>query len=186
MVSVQFIILCLTAFLFTSVSGASYVDAYGREKEVPAPRKVISTSLKNKLLKVLRVNEDLHGAFFKYNAKNVEKYAKQLRISIEKIKDASISKKTKPVIKNLISIKASAERKSNNESYYMVSKVLTQLVKAYNLGSKYDVYSCPMVKKEWVQNSEKKVRVHNPYAPEMPYCGTRDTYYKAWMKKEKK
>ena len=182
---IKVLIMSLMALSIASVSTASYVDAYGREKEAPAPRKFLPQALKSQILKAMEINESLHGAFFKYDAKSVEKYARQLGVSLGKIKDVTISKKIKSVGQNLAEIKATASRQSNNENYYAVSKVLVSLVKSYSLGGRYDVYSCPMVKKEWVQNSEKKVRVHNPYAPEMPYCGTRDTYYKIWMKKRK-
>jgi hypothetical protein len=45
------------------------------------------------------------------------------------------------------------------------------------VGEGYNEYTCPMVKKKWVQNSKKRARVHNPYAPEMPHCGGQVTEY---------
>ena len=49
------------------------------------------------------------------------------------------------------------------------------VVNTYDVGKKYNAYSCPMVKKKWVQNSKKMAKVHNPYAPNMPHCGSKDT-----------
>ena len=57
-----------------------------------------------------------------------------------------------------------------------VSKALVHIVRTYDVG-KYNAYSCPMVKKVWVQNSAKQDGVQNPYAPEMPACGTKDTSF---------
>lgn len=52
---------------------------------------------------------------------------------------------------------------------------LIHIVNKYDLGSKYNAYSCPMVKKKWLQNSDKMAKVHNPYAAGMPHCGSQDT-----------
>ena len=74
-------------------------------------------------------------------------------------------------------IKASNDREDNNQNYHLVSMALIHVVKEYDVGSKYNAYSCPMVKKKWLQNSKKISKVHNPYAPEMPHCGSQDSHH---------
>ena len=63
----------------------------------------------------------------------------------------------------------------NNENYHIVSSALIFVINKYDLGSEYNAYSCPMVKKKWIQNSKKMTKVHNPYAAGMPHCGSQDS-----------
>lgn len=140
-------------------------------------RKKLDEKTKEALLSVLKVNEDLHASFFKYDGKEVEKNAKKLKSEIDKIKDKEISKLLTFSQKSLAEIKASKDRKQNNKTYNLVSMALIHVMNTYDLGSKYNAYSCPMVKKKWIQNSKKMARVHNPYAPEMPHCGSKDSKY---------
>lgn len=130
---------------------------------------------KMEVINVLKVNENLHSSFFKYNASEVEKKAKELVHAMDKINDPQI-KKLLNFSKNKVNqINSSMDREKNNQLYNMVSMTLTHLINKYDLGSGYNVYSCPMVKKKWVQNSSKMKKVHNPYAPNMPHCGERLT-----------
>ena len=140
-------------------------------------RKKLDEKTKEAVLSVLKVNEELHASFFKYDGKEVEKNAKKLNSEIDKIKDKEISKLLSFSQKSLAEIKASKDRKQNNKTYNLVSMALIHVMNTYDLGSKYNAYSCPMVKKKWVQNSKKMARVHNPYAPEMPHCGSKDSNY---------
>ena len=140
-------------------------------------RKKLDDKTKEAVLSVLKVNEELHASFFKYDGKKVEKNAKKLKSEIDKIKDKEILKLLSFSQKSLAEIKASKDRKQNNKTYNLVSMALIHVMNTYDLGSKYNAYSCPMVKKKWVQNSKKMARVHNPYAPEMPHCGSKDSDY---------
>ena len=140
-------------------------------------RKKLDEKTKEAVLSVLKVNEELHASFFKYDGKEVEKSAKKLKSEIDKIKDKEISKLLSFSQKSLAEIKVSKDRKQNNKTYNLVSMALIHVMNTYDLGSKYNAYSCPMVKKKWVQNSKKMARVHNPYAPEMPHCGSKDSNY---------
>ena len=91
------------------------------------------------------------------------------------IENAEIKKHLKFSIGKLDQLKSATERETNNQNYHLDSMDLVQLVDTYALGDAYNAYSCPMVKKKWVQNSKKMARVHNPYAPGMPHCGTQDS-----------
>ena len=141
-----------------------------------ADRKSLSDTLKPQVLKVLQVNEQLHSAFFAYDAAKVETEAKQLKDAIEKIKDEKLASLLELSKTKLSEITAKAKREKNNEAYDFVSKALVHVVKTYDVG-KYNAYSCPMVKKVWVQNSAKQDAIQNPYAPEMPACGSKDTNF---------
>ncbi len=141
-----------------------------------ADRKNLSDTLKPQVLKALQVNEQLHSAFFTYDATKVETAAKQLKAAIEEIKDKELASLLELSKTKLSEITAKAKREKNNEAYDFVSKALVHIVKTYDVG-KYNAYSCPMVKKVWVQNSAKQDAIQNPYAPEMPACGSKDTNF---------
>ena len=138
-------------------------------------RKTLSEGTKKSVVNALEANEELHNSFFKYDGKKVEAAAKKLKSAIEGIDDAELSKLLKFSKTKLGEIKASSSRDDNNQNYHLVSMALIHVVNTYDVGSKYNAYSCPMVKKKWVQNSKKMAKVHNPYAPNMPHCGSKDT-----------
>ena len=140
-------------------------------------RTVLKGSDQKSVLNLLKINESLHEHFFDYKAELVEEDAKRLAQAIAKIERKEIKELLKESEVELKKIKASTDREENNISYHKASLGLVKLLEEYNPGKKYNSYSCPMVKKKWVQNSETKLRVHNPYAPEMPHCGQRDTDY---------
>ena len=129
------------------------------------------------VLKVYQDNEKLHAAFFDYKADEVEKYAKAVSSDINAVSHKEIKATLKETQKYLAAITKESEREANNVNYDKASLPLIKVIEKYDLGERYNAYSCPMVKKKWVQNSSDKLRVHNPYAPEMPHCGQRDSDY---------
>lgn len=138
-------------------------------------RKSLTEATKKSVALALEANESLHGSFFKYDAKDVESNALKLKNAIDAIEDKEVAKLLKFSKGKLSEIKASNDRETNNKNYHLVSMALIHIVNKYDVGSKYNAYSCPMVKKKWVQNSTKMAKVHNPYAPNMPHCGSKDT-----------
>lgn len=160
-------------FIFIGVILISLVSLASESKS----RVKLNEKIKEELVAVLEANENLHNAFFEYNANQVQKAAKNLSGEISKISDAEISKLLNFSKGKLLEITASADREENNKNYHLVSMALIHIVNKYDVGMKYNAYSCPMVKKKWVQNSEKMDKVHNPYAPEMPHCGSKDSHY---------
>jgi len=129
------------------------------------------------VLHILRLNESLHKNFFNYSPALVEEDASRLQKAIAALKNKQIKGILKESIPELKKINSKNEREVNNMAYHKASLGLIKLLEKYDPGKRYNAYSCPMVKKKWVQNSEVKLRVHNPYAPEMPHCGQRDTEY---------
>lgn len=158
-------LLIITFFLFISTSFAK-------------TRIKLEPKLQKSVINVLNKNEALHASFFTYNAKEVENNAKEVIKAINKVPKSVISKKLAFAKTKLKELESTKSREINNESYSIASTALVHIVNTYNVGPEYNSYSCPMVKKKWVQNSKKKLRTHNPYAPEMPHCGQRDTDHK--------
>jgi hypothetical protein len=138
-------------------------------------RKSLSEGTKKSVIAVLEANEALHSSFFKYNGKKVEGNALKLKQMIDGIEDKEILKLLGFSKTKLSEIKASNDREVNDKNYHLVSMALIHIVSKYDVGAKYNAYSCPMVKKKWIQNSEKMSKVHNPYAPNMPHCGSKDS-----------
>ena len=138
----------------------------------------LDSKLQKEVIKVLEQNEALHASFFTYDTKAVQKNAELVIKAIDKVSKSAVSKKMAFTKTKLSEITAKKSRKANNESYGIISAGLVHIVNTYDVGPKYNSYSCPMVNKKWVQNSKKKLRTHNPYAPEMPHCGQRDTDHK--------
>jgi len=145
-------------------------NAFGANQRAKLPEQT-----KLEIIHVLKVNENLHASFFKYNAAEVEKKAKELVQAMDKINDPQIKKLLNFSRTKVNQINSTVPRDKNNQLYNMVSMALTHLINKYDLGNDYNVYHCPMVKKKWVQNSSKMKKVHNPYAPNMPHCGERLT-----------
>lgn len=138
-------------------------------------RKSLDVKTKKSVINALEANEELHTSFFKYDGKKVEAAAKKLEGKIDKIGNTEIAKLLKFSKSKLGEINSAKSREENNQNYHLVSMALIHVVNTYDVGSEYNAYSCPMVKKKWIQNSKKIAKVHNPYASNMPHCGSKDT-----------
>jgi len=140
-------------------------------------RKSLSENHKLEVIKVLKANEKVHESFFKYDGSSVESSAKNLGEQIDLLENNEIKKLLNFAKKKALEIKSANDQKTNNQNYNIVSMALIHIVNTYDLGKDYNAYSCPMVKKKWLQNSSKKDKVHNPYSAMMPHCGSKDTNY---------
>ncbi len=156
-------------------SSVTFASSTIEKKPTLKERKTLSKSALKEIVSLLEANEKLHRAFYEYSGPNVEKNSLEMISLIDDISDPEISKLLQFSKKKLGEIKASAEKDENNKTYNLISMALIYVINNYDVGKKYNAYSCPMVKKKWIQNSEKLAEVHNPYAPEMPQCGSKDT-----------
>ena len=142
-------------------------------------RKSVSPKVKKELLAVFEKNEKLHNAFFSYETEkeDIPGMAEQLSKAIDGISDKKIRQLLRYSQSKLAEIKIEVPKEKNGQNYHLFSMAMIHILKAYDIGSSYNAYSCPMVKMKWVQNSKKVAKVHNPYAPQMPHCGQQDTYF---------
>jgi ribonucleotide reductase beta subunit family protein with ferritin-like domain len=134
-------------------------------------RRPLGSELKTQLMKVFEQNEKLHAAMFKYNKEKLVQETTLFKKLLREIKASDLSKQLTPALSSADELISSQDKAKDNESYHRLSLVLVKIIESYNLGSTYNIFYCPMVKKRWVQNSQKMKKVHNPYAPEMPHCG---------------
>lgn len=147
------------------------------EEKKAMSRKALSSKEKEEIVSVLEANEELHAAFFKYDAKEVEKGASKVLALVSKLNNEELVKLLKFSKIKLADIKAENSRDENNKNYHLVSMALIYVINKFDVGEQYNAYSCPMVKMKWVQNSKKLAKLSNPYAPDMPHCGSQDSHY---------
>lgn len=135
-------------------------------------REALDTKTQKSLQIVLDLNDKLHGAFFHYDESQIAKIALELKNAIDKIENVEIKKLLTYSQEKLAQMTKDSSREDNNKNYHLVSMALIHIVNKYDVGEKYNAYSCPMVKKKWLQKASKGEEINNPYAVNMPHCGS--------------
>lgn len=139
-------------------------------------RKPIDSKDKEQIIEILIKNDLLFNAFLKNEGGSIEKSAKDLLALISK-SQSPLLKETKAQASSLAKIKSTNSNESNLQAYESFLKPLIKLVQANDIGGNYNIYSCPMVKKSWIQDTNVNKEVKNVYAMDMLECGTKDTQY---------
>jgi CHAT domain-containing protein len=147
------------------------------EKVSSSSSKKIKVNEKEKkvILSALAAYDQLHASYFEYNEENIIVRAKNLSDKIKLINEKMIVEEIKKdnVQKLIGAIKSKNSRSINNSLMDNISKRLNDIiVSKIDLGGQYGLFYCPMVEKYWLQNIKNMSQVHNPYAPEMPDCGS--------------
>lgn len=142
----------------------------------PVKRSVIDVKDKDQIIEVLKKNDLLFNAFLKKDGGSVEKSAKELLAVVSK-SNSPLLKEIKTQASTLSKIKASNSNESNLQAYESFLNPLIKVVQTNDVGGKYNIYSCPMVKKSWIQDIDVNKEVKNVYAMEMLECGTKDTQF---------
>jgi hypothetical protein len=141
-----------------------------------SPRTNLSEPTKKEILKVFSAYEKLFSSYFEYNPAEAEKNSKTFLTILAKSKDKNFQEITKNMKAPLEKIKTSMDRKSNNLHFFALSREIVEILKTYEIPG-YSIYYCPMVKMKWIQNSKKMPELNNPYAPEMPHCGEKESSF---------
>ena len=128
---------------------------------------------KKQMTDLLAQNEKLFENYFNYDAKAIDKEAKELLKKFSAVDSKNFKTDLDRGKKFLEKISQTATRDENNKNYHLTNSFLIKLINKYDFGPKYQPYYCPMVRKKWIQNVDVKSRVHNPYDPSMPHCGGR-------------
>lgn len=131
----------------------------------------LGDSEQQELNRVFAINEDLHMAFFNYDAEKVASKSADLAKAMSEVSNPEIKSKLEHSIARLEQIKADRAREDNNQDYHLVSMAMIHLLNQYAISDDHQGYHCPMIKMQWVQNAKSLAKVHNPFAPEMPHCG---------------
>lgn len=170
-----------STIVFQAHASTNEMTHHGTKTMLPhSKRTKLSQTDTAELLQVFKRNEALHAAFYSFDAKKVAQAARQMAEAMASVRNKELSKKMAFSTKTLLEMSEPGKTRAQlDQSYHLVSMALIHFLKNYDIGKDYDAYSCPMVKKKWVQNSAKKAKVHNPYAPGMPHCGSQDTKFKS-------
>ena len=155
-------------FLLTFLLSISAWAADSRKPLEPSDAKAVT--------EVLLKNDELFNAFLKKDPALVQKKAAELHELASKT-DSSVLSKVKKKAKSLKGIKPGTKNESNLESYEPFLNALIKVVKKYQVPGRYNIFSCPMVNKSWIQDVTVNKDVRNVYAMEMLECGTQDTKF---------
>lgn len=139
-------------------------------------RNTLQAKDKAELTEILAKNDVLFNAFLKKDNALIEKNAKELSSLVGK-SQSTIIKGVKANVSGLDGIKSSNKNEDNLKAYETFLNPLIKVVQQYDVGKKYNVFSCPMVKKSWIQDTEVNKDVKNVYAMDMLECGSQDTHF---------
>jgi hypothetical protein len=166
-------------FLITMLlMGQAYAQHshHGSAHSSEVKRKSLNENDKKLVLEVLEKNDVLFNAFLKKDAKQVEKSALDLNLIMSKSTSTVLSSVKKHASK-LSGIKSTNSNESNLSLYEQFLNPLIEIVKINEVGNKFNVFNCPMVKKSWIQNIEVNKDVKNVYAMDMLECGAQETHF---------
>lgn len=139
-------------------------------------RQSISSKDESVLSEILEKNDLLYNSFLKKDKDLIEKYAKELSALVSTA-DIPIVNQVKAKVSDLNSIKSSSKNEDNLKAYESFLYPLIILVQQYDVGGKYNIFSCPMVKKSWIQDLKTNKDVRNVYVMDMLECGSQDTHF---------
>lgn len=148
-----------------------------KSTKIKIKRKQLPEDQKATVEKLFKYNESLHKSFFDYKPSEMEAGSKKLSLAIEKMSEGEVKKLLLFSSKKLKEISALKSREENNKAYHIFSTALVHVLKTYDIPGPYNAYYCPMVKKNWIQNSNVLAKTQNPYAPEMKMCGDKKTTF---------
>ncbi|HMQ11365.1 MAG TPA: hypothetical protein PKC21_01825 [Oligoflexia bacterium] len=137
-------------------------------------KKVNSENIPEELNGLLKINEDLHAAYFNYDQDAIKKHIVSITSYVKEIKNSELQKKLSVATQSFEGLSEESSREIFNEKYHLFNIQLIEVLDQYRPSETYSRYHCPMVKKDWIQNTVKdNNKTKNPYAPEMKSCGVR-------------
>ena len=165
-------------FTFAILSLAAFGQHHSQEHahHAQAARKKLSAEEQASVIEVLKKNDQLFNALLRKDGALIEKISQELSVLVSRSTTPTL-KNVKAQVSSLKGIKASAKIDENLKAYELFLNPLIKVVQEYDVGSKFNVFSCPMVKKSWVQDVTVNKDVKNVYAMDMLECGTQDTHF---------
>lgn len=169
-------ILLLALSSFSVLAQDHHHHGHGHENHKTTQRKALNEKDKKIISDALTINDQLFNALLAKDAKLIEKKSQEISALFQGNKDA-IFKELAPKASHLKTIKGSTKQEDALKAYEEFLKPLIKVVQEYDLESSYNVFSCPMVKKSWIQDVRVNKGVKNVFAPYMLECGTQDTHF---------
>ncbi|HXH74676.1 MAG TPA: hypothetical protein VNJ08_06900 [Bacteriovoracaceae bacterium] len=162
--------------LFLTIPHAFSQHNHEHANHSAAKRKPVEAQEKKMILNILEKNDLLFNAFLKKDGATIEKKANELLAVVNGSKGSRV-KDVKASATKLGQIKSSNKNEANLQAYESFLNPLIKAVQENDLGGNFNVFSCPMVKKSWIQDIKVNKEVKNVYAMEMLECGTQDTHF---------
>ncbi|MBI2521867.1 MAG: DUF3347 domain-containing protein [Bdellovibrio sp.] len=130
-----------------------------------------SPEIEKYLNDVLKANDAVHSAFIKSDDKELK--------SVWDTFEKALSGPRPDELKDFVTESKSAASKLVNATkfdekrklYGDVMKPIALMLQKYGPIASYKVFTCPMVKKDWIQDIKVVPQVQNPYDPKMVKCG---------------
>ncbi len=138
------------------------------EKPTGSVVQVKESATTTQLNAVLVAHDQLFESLLGKDQDQVEKAATHLKKTIALGKLPEL--KTLAAAKGLEEMKGSKSKDANIEAYSKFLPTLVELVKKVKPAG-YEIFHCPMIKKDWVQNISKHPGVTNVLAQYMLECG---------------
>lgn len=127
-----------------------------------------------KVLKiVLKKNDELYNTLLKNDQKEAETSA-NLMSNVLKAAKSDAFKILRERSASLKRISKSNSKDQNLRAYEDFIPSLVELVRKYRPDSNYQIYYCPMVKKNWIQDQRTNSTVKNVFAQDMLECGGKE------------
>lgn len=170
--------LFLSTLVFSLLSTLTYAgqDKHaGHNMAADNKASTLSASDKTSLKGLLEKNDALYNSLLGDDSKLITEKARDLKIYLHSRGHSKILNGLHQKLGKLDEIAASKDKNSTLNSYAEFVSPLIELVKKYDIGLSYNVFFCPMVKKSWIQNTDKQASVQNLYAPGMRECGEQVT-----------
>lgn len=161
---------------FSVLAQDHHHHGHGHETHKSTQRKSLNDKDKKTISDALTINDQLFNALLAKDAKLIEKKSQEISALLQGNKDA-VFKELALKASNLKTIKSSTKQEDALKTYEEFLKPLIKVVQEYDLGNSYNVFSCPMVKKSWIQDVRVNKGVKNVFAPYMLECGTQDTHF---------
>lgn len=167
------LLLALSSF---QVLAQDHHHGHAHHAQKSAQRKSLAEKDKKFLTDALKINDQLFNALLAKDTKLIEKKSQEISDLFQGNKEA-IYKELTSQAGNLKKIKSSTKQEDALKAYEEFLKPLIKVVQEYDIENSYNVFSCPMVKKSWIQDVRVNKGVKNVFAPYMLECGTQDTHF---------
>lgn len=154
------------------VFGQTHKHAHAEHKAVAAS--VLPDSDMKILKVILKKNDDLYNVLLKNNQEDVEKSA-NIMSNILKAAKSQTFQSLRESSSSLQKILKSNSKEQNLKFYENFVSPLVELVRKHQPDPNYQIYYCPMVKKNWIQDQRTNSTVKNVFAQEMLECGGKES-----------
>lgn len=123
---------------------------------------------------LLKKNDELFNKLLKGSQDEVANVSKQVATIAKNLKSEEL-KELKLKVSALEKISNKNTKDQNLNAYGEFLPALVEVVKKYRPDANYQIYYCPMIKKNWIQDQRTNSAVRNVFAQDMLECGGKES-----------